>query len=465
MPVPLCLPEIRSWRLGISSMSSLNAGDSVLSTFNGAMFLRMGKLIKLIETEEAMEKFIIDYRIPPNVGLRYCEEGEWHFRRKAGKAVIPLLAFIEGGVRIPIGPTKDDKVQLIQCLSESNKVLNKDFLIVSGEWHDGLPCPMVDWEPDPHSFQRHFHLTNREDLETILRAAVFVNEADNQVRATHKILGYNPIQRSFIAPKHVIRANNPQLQKITVAEHGFLIPKGSPVPEGIPLAGSSSSHQVAEVESDSGLPKEGFDVFDQANPSKDPSRYLGDLDLSKPESTDSKRKRSSKGKEPMDGEKSRMSQDKGEASRAQKQLKIGHQGQGKEVDAQFAPEAWLLVPMLHEEPLMENASLRDFRSGEGTYVANALERTLLLPTDMDELKNIRRQEVFLIMKRYLGMGGSEMTKARDNVEVGLAGAQKEAEDQTRHLLEAEGQLKITKEQNDDLKKKLSEVEKARGIAK
>ena len=50
---------------------------------------------------------------------------------------------------------------------------------------------------------------------------------------------------------------------------------------------------------------------------------------------------------------------------------------------------------------MENASLKDFRSGEVAYVADALEMTLLLPTDMDELQNMRRQEVFLIMKRYL----------------------------------------------------------------
>jgi len=52
---------------------------------------------------------------------------------------------------------------------------------------------------------------------------------------------------------------------------------------------------------------------------------------------------------------------------------------------------------------MENASLRDFRGGEGAYVADALERMLLLPTDMEELKNTRRQEVFLSMKRYLAM--------------------------------------------------------------
>ena len=54
----------------------------------------MGKLKKLVEIEEAMEKFIADYRIPPNVGLRHCEEGEWHFRRNMGEVVIPLLAFI-----------------------------------------------------------------------------------------------------------------------------------------------------------------------------------------------------------------------------------------------------------------------------------------------------------------------------------------------------------------------------------
>ena len=43
--------------------------------------------------------------------------------------------------------TRDDRVWLIQCLLESNKGLNKDFLIVSGEWHDGLPCPIVEREP------------------------------------------------------------------------------------------------------------------------------------------------------------------------------------------------------------------------------------------------------------------------------------------------------------------------------
>ena len=52
---------------------------------------------------------------------------------------------------------------------------------------------------------------------------------------------------------------------------------------------------------------------------------------------------------------------------------------------------------------MDNASLRDFRGGEGAYMADALKRSLLLPTDMAELGNLRRQEVFLSIKRYLGL--------------------------------------------------------------
>ena len=33
-----------------------------------------------------------------------------------------------------------------------------------------------------------------------------MNEGDLQVRAAYKILGYNPIQKSFAAPKYVIKA-------------------------------------------------------------------------------------------------------------------------------------------------------------------------------------------------------------------------------------------------------------------
>ena len=121
------------------------------------------------------------------------------------------------------------------------------------------------------------------DLETVLQAAVFVNDEDGQVRTAHKILGYAPLQKSFADPRHVINASHPQLPKITVVESGFLIFEGSSVPKGIPLVDLSPSHQAAEDEGKLGQSEEGFGVFDLANQSEDPSGDLGDPALSEAE--------------------------------------------------------------------------------------------------------------------------------------------------------------------------------------
>ena len=68
-----------------------------------------------------------------------------------------------------------------------------------------------------------------------------MNESGNQVKVAHKILGYDPIQKSFLAPKYVIKAKDPRLHRITVAKHGFLLPEGSSAQGGATLVGSSSS--------------------------------------------------------------------------------------------------------------------------------------------------------------------------------------------------------------------------------
>ena len=153
----------------------------------------MGRFKSLVDSEEGMANFRATYRIPSGAGTRYCEEGQWHTDRKEGEVVIPMIAFIEGGMRIPIGVVTRDylrahklapiqcapnmfrilgcvdalnekmglrlthhnvnwiynlhhltgqeyylksrypEVRLIQCLPNSNKGLNKDFLIISGD--------------------------------------------------------------------------------------------------------------------------------------------------------------------------------------------------------------------------------------------------------------------------------------------------------------------------------------------
>ena len=59
--------------------------------------------------------------------------------------------------------------------------------------------------------------------------------------------------------------------------------------------------------------------------------------------------------------------------------------------------------MLGGEPLIDDASIRDFNGGIGCHVASMLEQTLLLPKDMMELRGFRWSEVFLHTKRFLGM--------------------------------------------------------------
>ena len=55
-----------------------------------------------------MANFRTTYRITPRAGTRYYKEGQWHTDRKEGEVVIPMIAFIEGGMRIPMGVVTRD---------------------------------------------------------------------------------------------------------------------------------------------------------------------------------------------------------------------------------------------------------------------------------------------------------------------------------------------------------------------
>ena len=59
--------------------------------------------------------------------------------------------------------------------------------------------------------------------------------------------------------------------------------------------------------------------------------------------------------------------------------------------------------MLGGEPLRVDASIRDFNGGIGCHVASTLEETLILPKDMVELRNMKKNEIFMNMKRHMGM--------------------------------------------------------------
>ncbi|XP_065625150.1 uncharacterized protein LOC136065603 [Quercus suber] len=168
--------------------------------------------------------------------------------------------------------------------------------------------------------------------------------------------------------------------------------------------------------------------------------------------------------------------------------------------------------MLCGEPLRDNASLKDFNEGEGVRVADALERSLLLPADMAELNSLTSEQVFLSLKRYVGMyigysgrlsklslcwrGATndqkealkrerdwrfqatgalknfeaDLAKAREDLKAvtrewdsalsGLEGTQAQAKEQTRRLGEAEDQLQTARDLIADLRAKVTKAEGA-----
>ena len=62
----------------------------------------MDRFKHLVDSEEGMKNFRTKYNIPPHVGVRYAVQGEWFDERKTGEVVIPMIAFIKGGITIPM---------------------------------------------------------------------------------------------------------------------------------------------------------------------------------------------------------------------------------------------------------------------------------------------------------------------------------------------------------------------------
>ena len=106
-----------------------------------------------------------------------------------------------------------------------------------------------------------------------------MNEGDLQVRAAHKSLGYDPIQKSFVAPKYIIKAKNPRHQKITVVEHGFFFPEGSFAQQAAETDEGKAESEKQVIELDQS--EDEFDAFNQFDPSEDPFGDLGDPSLTK----------------------------------------------------------------------------------------------------------------------------------------------------------------------------------------
>ena len=63
----------------------------------------MGTFKHLVDSPAGMEGFREKYHIPLGVVLEYCSPDRVHTDKEMGQVVIPMIAFIEGGMTFPIG--------------------------------------------------------------------------------------------------------------------------------------------------------------------------------------------------------------------------------------------------------------------------------------------------------------------------------------------------------------------------
>ena len=90
-------------------------------------------------------------------------------------------------------------------------------------------------------------LINVPALNYLLKSQIFVND-DGQLRATHLILDYELLSRSFLDVDNAIRANDYRLARIDVSRPNFLAtydlpPIDHPISQSVPLA-TQPIHQV-----------------------------------------------------------------------------------------------------------------------------------------------------------------------------------------------------------------------------
>ena len=63
----------------------------------------MGRFERLVKNPALIELFKEKYHITLEVSIQYCFTEGLAFDREVGEVIIPMIAFIEGGMTIPMG--------------------------------------------------------------------------------------------------------------------------------------------------------------------------------------------------------------------------------------------------------------------------------------------------------------------------------------------------------------------------
>ena len=106
----------------------------------------MGRFASLVDSLAKIEAFKDRYHIPQEVGLRYCSPEKIVSHRREGEFIIPMIAFIEGGMTLPMGRITQDyllnhRLCPHQCAPNMFRVLGyvdalNEHLQLGLTWHD-----------------------------------------------------------------------------------------------------------------------------------------------------------------------------------------------------------------------------------------------------------------------------------------------------------------------------------------
>ncbi|KAK9997167.1 hypothetical protein SO802_021853 [Lithocarpus litseifolius] len=128
-------------------------------------------------------------------------------------------------------------------------------------------------------------------------------------------------------------------------------------------------------------------------------------------------------------------------------------------EAQQSP-AWASRLDPDGAPIPTTTSIWEFQNGHSSYIAEALERPLLLPRDMETVRSWRQADLFMSMKRDLAMLTQQVYVAEDWVR----DARNLAKVETQSRKEVEKSLGELKHQKLELAKKLTIEERERRSA-
>ena len=68
----------------------------------------MGRFKHLVDSNSDMEGFKARYHIPQGIALQYCAPDQILTDKREGEVVVPIIAFIEGGMTLPMGKATRD---------------------------------------------------------------------------------------------------------------------------------------------------------------------------------------------------------------------------------------------------------------------------------------------------------------------------------------------------------------------